>query len=85
MSHLTKRTNYSNYYATYHMNPTNFDGSDRAFVDKHNANISKNKSPNYSGLTGYVESKSTFSATSECYIQHSYFGNNNSVIRTCIG
>jgi hypothetical protein len=81
----------TNYYASYRLNPENLSGSDRAFAERHNANISnikisdsRSKSCSYSD---YAESGSpNSSATSSgSYITHSYYGNSGHVITTCIG
>ena len=97
---MSGSTHYVNYYASYRMNPNNFEGSSKSFVEKHNANIppsitgsnSNSNSNSYSNSNSglyniYVESGSpTNSATSSgVYITHSYFGNCGNVITTCVG
>jgi len=80
--------NYTNYYASYRMNPNNFEGSDKSFVEKHNANISninQTKSSNHIQSMTDCGSPNVSVTSSGAYITHSYYGNCGHVISTCVG
>ena len=79
---------YTNYYASYRMNPNNFEGSDKAFVEKHNANISNINQVDESSLNlSRTECGSPNSSvtSSGAYITHSYYGNCGHIISSCVG
>jgi hypothetical protein len=81
-------THYTNYYASYHINPNNFEGSEKAYVEKHNANIVNVKVPESSTpiLTRTDSgSPNTTVTSSGAYITHSYYGNCGHIITSCIG
>lgn len=81
-------THYTNYYASYRMNPNNFEGSERTYVEKHNANIDNNR-PTKSDcpiLTRTDSSNPNMNVTSSgVYIEHSYYGNRGRIITSCVG
>ena len=81
-------THYTNYYASYRMNPNNFEGSDRSYVEKHNANIVNIRATESYGpiLTRTDSSNPNTNVTSSgVYITHSYYGNCGHIITSCVG
>lgn len=80
---------YTNHYASYRMNPNNFKGSERDFVENHNNSIPSrlNVLNSSSSLNVLTESGSSITSptTSGAYMSHSYYGNCGSVISSCVG
>ena len=79
---------YTNYYASYRMNPNNFEGSNRAYVEKHNANIMNISvtEPSSPILSRTDSGSPNLTATSSgAYITHSYYGNCGHIITSCVG
>jgi hypothetical protein len=79
---------YTNFYASYRMNPNNFEGSDKNYVEKHNAkimNIKVSESTNPIFTSTNYNNSHTFVTSSGIYMTHSYYGNNGNIITSCIG
>jgi|SaaInlStandDraft_7_1057024.scaffolds.fasta_scaffold674673_1 hypothetical protein len=74
--------NYNNPYISQRINPNNVEGSNKTFVEKHNATISNNSS-RHSRTDSQDCSETIYS--SGVYMTHSYFGNLGSIIRSCVG
>lgn len=85
MTSKSASSNYTNYYLNYRMNPNNFTGSNRTFVENHNANLSRSTSTDSNSFSEPIQLGSPSSSSSGPYMVHSYYGNCGHLVTSCVG